>query len=770
MTEQMISHYRVLKKLAKGGMGVVFKGMDTRLERPVALKFLPTDRLDEPSARQRFRQEAQAASRLDHPNICTIYSVEELPDGRMVIAMAFYEGQTLRQRMERSVLSCAEAAKLGLEVARGLAAAHDKSIVHRDIKPENLMLTDSGTVKILDFGVAKWAEGQGLTQVGKALGTTRYMAPEALRGREIDQRSDLWSLGVVLYEALAGKPPFTGSVQSEQILAVLMDPLEPLPPREDALWSGLEAVVLRALQREPQERYQQAHEMVRDLEELLGGEIVSVTPDQLGTRSFTTPKARQAVAVLPFEDLSPEADQEYFCAGLAEELMVALVRVPGVQVVSRTSAAKVAAEGLTPQEIGRKLDVVHLLEGSVRKAGARLRITVRLFDTVGGYQLWAERYDREMEDLFALQDEIAVSVTEALHVTLTGAVDAPKGPAPPVDLESYNLYLRGRFFCNRRTESDLEKGIDFFRQALARDPAFGRAYAGLADSLALLGLYGAKDPRTVMPQALEAANRALELDSELAEVYVSRAAVRAVYDWDFPGALLDFQRALDRDPGYSTAHHWYATSFLLPLGRFDEGLQQLREAQRLDPLSMPVNVSVGLGHFFARRYGLAIEEYRKALDIDPNFGLGHFFLGQALLESGEVREAIGAFQSALVLSGQSPEMMAGLAAAYARAGDEEQATIKLEELALLRQTHYVSPVLVAQVMTALGKRDEALDLLEEAREQRSSDLIWLRVRPAFDGLREAPRFRNLLEALGLVEAETIHPDHGAPDHGTTVQA
>lgn len=767
MTDQKISHYRVLKKLAKGGMGVVYKGLDTRLDRPVALKFLPSDRLDEPAARQRFRQEAQAASRLDHPNICTIYSVEELPDGRMFIAMALYEGATLRERLERSALSCTEAVRLGLEVARGLAAAHEKAIVHRDIKPENLMLTPSGVVKILDFGVAKWAEGQGLTQAGKALGTTRYMAPEALRGREIDQRSDLWSLGVVLYEALAGKPPFKGSVQSEQILAVLMDPLDPLPPREDPLFPGVEAVVTKALQREPVDRYQRASEMVRDLEELLGGEPSAGSgAEVLSTRVFSAPKVHPAIAVLPFEDLSPEADQEYFCTGLAEELMVALARVPGVQVASRTSAVKVAAEGLSPQEIGRKLDVVHLLEGSVRKAGNRLRITVRLLDTAGGYQLWAERYDREMADLFAVQDEIATSVTEALHVTLTGTVEAPRGPLPPQDLESYNLYLQGRFFCNKRTEADLERGIGFFRQALARDPSFGRAYAGLADSLALLGLYGAKDARTVLPEALEAANRALDLDPGMAEVYVSRAAVRAVYDWDFPGALLDFQRALDRDLGYPAAHHWYATCYLLPLGRFDEGRKRLQEARRLDPLSMPVNVSVGLGDFFARRYGAAVKEYEKALEIDPNFGLGYFFLGQALLETGEIREAISAFQTALVRSGQSPEMVAGLGTAYARAGDENEARAKLEELALLEQTRYVSPVLPAQVTVALGDTERALDLLEQGREQRASDLIWLKVRPAFDGLRGEPRFQSLLEALGLV-----HPEPPTrPDDGVTLEA
>ncbi len=757
MDEQKISHYRILKKLAKGGMGVVYKGLDTRLERTVALKFLPEDRLDESAARQRFRQEAQAASRLDHPNICTIYSVEELPDGRMFIAMALYEGETLRDRISRAPLGCEEAARLALSVAHGLEVAHRQSIVHRDIKPENLMLTQAGVVKILDFGVAKWAGGQGLTQVGKALGTTRYMAPEALRGREIDQRSDLWSLGVVLYEALTGTPPFEGVVQSEQILAILMDPLKPIPAQDHPRWEALEAVVLRALQKEPGERYQDAREMARDLEGFLGtvGASAPGAVEALGTRSMATPRLNPAVAVLPFEDLSQERDQEYFCSGLAEELMVSLARVPGVQVASRTSAAQVAERGLTPQEIGRTLDVVHLLEGSVRKAGARLRITVRLLDTKDGYQLWTERYDREMADLFALQDEIATHVTEALHVTLTGTVEAPRQPAPPQDLESYNLYLQGRFFWNKRTESDLERGVEFFQQALRRDGKFGRAYAGLADSLALLGLYGAKDPRSVMPQAQEAADQALELDPELAEVYVSRAAVRAVYDWDFPGALLDFQRALDRDPGYATAYHWYATSYLLPLGRFEEGIRQMKRAQQLDPLSLPVNVSLGLAYFFSRRHGAAIAEYERALTIDSGFGLGHFFLAQALLETGETQEAIRAFQSALKLSGQSPEMIAGLGVAYARSGNEDLAKAKLDELEGLVQSRYVSPVLFSQVVAALGGTGRALHLLERAKEQRAADLIWLRVRPAFDSLREEPRFQTLLGALGLAPETSI---------------
>lgn len=750
---ETVSHYRIEGKLGRGGMGIVYKAQDLRLERPVALKFLPVERCDDRVARARFLKEAQSASILDHPNICTIYEVDELDDGRPFIAMACYEGETLRQRIDRGPLPVQLALDVARQAAYGLEEAHRRGIVHRDVKPENLMLTPGGVVKILDFGVAKLAGSEGLTQVGKALGTTAYMAPETLRGRSAEAQSDLWSLGVVLYEMLSGQAPFQGSNPSALILAILQQ--EPVPltlagtEHGDRTWR----LIARALEKETSERFPGARAMLEELEALAQGSVsrtIEIAPPEVVHGRRHEPEHGSSIAVLSFLDLSPDRDQEYFCSGLAEELMYCLSRVPKLRVAARTSTFQFAGKPLDVRQIGRQLEVDAVLEGSVRKAGDRLRVTVQLSKAADGYQLWSERYDREMKDLFALQDEIAEQVVAALEITLASSSRMRRAVVEsPQDLEAYTLYLRGRFHWNRRTEPEIRRGLACFDRALERDPRYARAWAGVADSYAMLGVYGAAAPEEVMPKALAAAERALALDPEAAEVYASRACVRAVYQWDFLAAVEDFRRSIRLDPRYALAYHWYAVNCLLPNSFFERALTELRRALEIDPLSLALHASVGLSYFYARRYERAVEEHRRTLDIDSGFALARLFLGQALEQLGRTTEAVAELEAAHRLSEGSLEAIAALAQARASAGDGRAAAALLEELAIVRRQRYVSPVLLAQVTLALGAKEASLDLLDEALRLRAADLIWLAVRPAFDPLRGEPRFQAILARVGL---------------------
>ncbi|MCH9652105.1 MAG: protein kinase [Deltaproteobacteria bacterium] len=754
MIGETVSHFKVVEKIGHGGMGVVYRAEDLRLKRWVALKFLPIERLDDESARERFLQEAQSASVLDHPNICTIFAVDELPSGRPFFAMGYYEGETLRERIDRLPLTIQEAIEISLQVARGLEEAHRQGIIHRDIKPENLMLTPDGVVKILDFGVAKAAGTKGLTQAGKALGTTSYMPPEALRGQGIDLRGDIWSLGVVLYEMINGSLPFSGESQGEMILSILTDTPSPMREHRRPESNHIEAVLERALQKDPAARYQTIPEMAGQLQSP-AWRPASETLSLRGVPEVVSQPT--SIAVLPFSDLSADQDQDYFCCGLAEELIHLLTRVPGLRVVSRTSAAQFLGKAVDIRKIGRELNVDTVLEGSVRKAVERLRITVKLSKVSDGYHLWSERYDREAKDLFEVQDDIARMVVESLEVTLSGERSLVLEVDKPGNLNAYHLYLKGRYHWSKRTESQLEKGIGFFQAALDEDPTYARALAGLADSFAVLGVYGAKSPGEVMPKSSAAAEQALQLDASLAEVYAAQASVRAAYDWDYLGAAELFRHAIRLRPSYPTAYHWYANHCLIPAGRFDEALTQLRRALRLDPLSLAINVSVGLCFFYSRAYQRAVKEFEQALEMEGGFAIAHLFLGQALGELGQHEDALREVELAIQLSGGSPEMTAVLGYLSAKAGRGDKAEGALAELRELAQFRYVSPVLMALVQVGMGRTRQALEALDEGLAGRSTDLIWLAVKPAFDPLRSNPRFQRLLEAVGLKPIEVDAP-------------
>lgn len=753
MIGQTVSHYKVLERLGGGGMGVVYRAEDVRLARHVALKFLPADLSSDSVARQRFTREARSASALDHVHICTIYDIGETPEGGLFIAMAYYDGETLDRRIARGPIAPPEAALIAHQVADGLARAHQANIVHRDVKPANLMLTREGVVKILDFGIAKLPRSDRLTREGMAVGTLTYMSPEQARGEEPDPRSDLWSLGVVLYEMLTGEPPFHGKGQAGTLHAVLYAERPSLAEHLPEEHRELEGVVEKALTRDPQQRYRDAHAMSAALRRHAStvDTLVSI-PVPTASHRVGAPK-QPSVAVLPFTDLSSQQDQEYFCIGLAEELTLALTRVPGLQVTSRSSASRVAEREDDLETIGRKLGVRSVLEGTVRKEGPRLRVTSQLVDMEGGYNLWSERFDREFSDVFTIQEEIARHIVETLQLTLVGDLRAPGADESRQHPEAYNLYLEGRYFADKRTEEGLKRALDLYRQALDQAPDYARAWAGMADSYSLLGIYGLSPPRDVMPRAREAASRALDLDASLADAHASLGCVRSVYEWDWPKAEASYHKARELDPRHALTRHGYAVHCLMPSGRFEQALDELRRARDLDPLSPVILTSLGLPHYYARRYDEAVAAYRHALELDPNFGMAHFFLGRAFVEQGRYPEAIQALERAVELSGESPEKTAALAHVQAVAGDEKGARKLLEKLEHQADTRYVSPVLRSQVLVGLGRREAALESLEEALDLKAVDLVWVEHHPVFDDLRDESRFRNLLDRGGLTRTQ-----------------
>ena len=535
--------YTILAELGHGGMGVVYTAQDPRLDRQVAIKVLPPDLTRDATAKRRFLQEAKAASALDHPNICTIYEINETDDGQLYFVMAYYEGETLKERIERGPLALDEAVDIATQVGQGLAEAHSAGIVHRDIKPANLLITKGGVVKILDFGLAKLAGAEGITQTGTTVGTVAYMSPEQARGQEVDQRTDIWSLGVVLYEMLAGQQPFRG----ENLLAISNAILESQPVSLTRLRAGtspaLAQVVTRSLANSRDGRYQSVADLL--------GELRNATAS--ATKAASQPDV-PSIAVLPFANMSADPEQEYFCDGMAEEIIDALARLDGLRVVARTSAFQFRGKGHDLREVGEKLRVKTVLEGSVRKAGKRLRINAQLISASDGYHLWSERYDRDMDDVFAVQDEIARTVVEKLKVKLLGEPDAPLVKVSTTNLEAYNLLLEGRHHANRLSAAGFDRAIECFERALAIEPDYAPAYAGLAWVLGGGGFLGMAAPRDCRPKAREAAERALAVDPECAEAVSELAEVRAWYDWDFAGAEREYRRALDLGPGSAVVH------------------------------------------------------------------------------------------------------------------------------------------------------------------------------------------------------------------------
>ena len=753
---ETLNHYKILGSLGKGAMGEVYVALDKKLGRKVALKLLPSRVAEDTNWLARFQREARAVAALSHPNIVTLYSIEH--DGsRHYFTMELVEGKTLERTIPEQGFPAERFYEIAESLADALAAAHGKGVTHRDLKPANIMIASDGRAKILDFGLAKLAtEGEEgtmdsdaptdlKTQAGTVMGTAAYMSPEQVRAQpDIDHRSDIFSLGIILWRMATGEHPFPGEGRAERMATILRDP----PALKGEMSEELYEVLAHCLEKSPERRFQSALELRDRLREL---RRKPASESMITELLSGEPAADNSIAVMPFRDLSAEGDQEYFCDGLAEDLSLALGKVPELRVAAHSSTLRFKDRQSDAREIGRALRVSSVLEGSVRKSGDHLRVTVQLIETATGYDVWSERFDRTWQNIFEIQDDIAQRVVGSLQVKL--GVDFGSRLIRPqtANLEAYNIYLRARHEANRRTEEALQKSIGLYDQALKMDPTYARAHAGVADSYALLGIYGALPAEDVMPRARWAAQKALQHDPSLAEAHTSLGCVQSVFDWDWEAGFNSFQRAIQLAPDYALSRQWLAMNNLVPTGRHEEALSSLWEAKRLDPVSPVVAISIGLALYFARQYEPAVAEIQDALELEHHFSPARFFLGRIYTELGRHDEAIEELEAAIDSSGASAEMLAALGYAHAAAGRETEAEGVLEHLGTLARAHYVSPSLLAQVHTGLGRHDEALDLLAKAAERRCSDLAWVAVRPVFDALRPRDEFKALLERMNLPE-------------------
>jgi serine/threonine-protein kinase len=763
MVGRTVSRYTILERLGKGAMGVVYKARDLRLERLVALKFLVTDRLENESARQRFMQEAKAASALDHPNICTIYSIEDTDEGETFISMAYYEGETLQHRIERGVIGVNEALEIAIQIGRGLARAHEHGIVHRDVKPANVMLTPDGTVKLLDFGIAILGGSIRSTLPGIAVGTPAYMSPEQARSEECDARTDIWALGVVLYMMLTGQWPFRGHQQHALVHSILNDPPRPVGELRTGAPASLDRIIGRALAKDPDQRYRSAKEFINALTLVLEtvpiGENAETVQEPSAAALHETPAAIRtapSIAVLPFANLSHDPENEYFSDGISEEIITALAQVEGLRVVSRTSAFQFKGKTGDVREIGQSLRVVSVLEGSVRIAGDRVRVAVQLVNVADGYQVWSQRFDRRMEDIFAIQDEIAQSIVSALRIKLaTGASQtAQVAPRPrPDNMAAYTLYLKGRYQWNKQTEEGLRSAAQYFEEAIAEDPQYAPAWAGLADYNIALGFWSVMPPDELWPKARKHALRAVELDPSLPHAQISMGYVRVFCDWNWTEAGRHFQTAVELSPGDSQARYAHAV-YLTQMSRVDEALIEMRHALSLDPLALNVNTALALVYYYRREYDRATDLAQKTLQLDPNHFEMQVGLACIRLQTSRFEEGVQALEALSAASGDNPIILGLLGYGYGVAGMDSKAHDIIDKLELLSKERYVAPISRALVHIGLAAHDEAFAWLDRAAAAHDVLLCYLDVMPCYDPLRRDARFRALRQKIGMLARAT----------------
>jgi TolB-like protein/tetratricopeptide (TPR) repeat protein len=749
--------YEVVAALGAGGMGEVWRARDVRLGREVALKLLPAHLAGDAARRARFEREARAVGGLNHPNLLTLYDVG-LHDGAIYLVTELLEGETLRERLASGALERGRALEIAAGVARGLAAAHERGIVHRDLKPENVFVTRDGRAKLLDFGLARvdasasadgpTIAGEQLTVEGALVGTPAYMAPEQVRGLPVEPRADLFALGVVLFEMLVGRRPFGGDSIADVMTAILHH----APPElsgDGALPPELRRLLQRLLARDPARRASSAHDLALELEELAreaGGARPARSDSAVSSGAAARP-VEPTLVVLPFADRVGHAGADFLCEGLAEQILNSLARLPGLRVLARATAFRFRDRIGEPVEVGRELGADAVVSGRVFEIGGRLVVRAELTDVREGVQVWGDQYDRPSDDLLAVQDEIGREVVKALGSRLAhGGARRPLARPATENPRAYELHLRGRHFLNRRTVDGMRRAIELLREAVAVDPGYALAWAGLADAWLLLGRYGGEPPREVMPLAREAALRALEASEELAEAHTSLAQVSWYYDWDIAAAEREFRRALELNPNYAQAHHWLAFD-LAEVGRFDEAEASIGRALALDPLSLIIQANAGTVAYFARRFELAVERCDRALALDADFPVGHQWRGRALEALGRYDEAIAAFRAAAARLGEEPETLASLGHALALAGQRPEAESIAERLAELSGERYVSPYWRAVLAAGLGDADGAFDLLAAAIDARADWVIGVPMEPIFDGLRGLPRYRDLVTRI-----------------------
>jgi serine/threonine protein kinase/tetratricopeptide (TPR) repeat protein len=802
--DKTVSHYKILEKIGAGGMGEVYKAEDLKLKRAVALKFLPVHLVEDVHAKERFIHEAQATAALQHPNIAIIYDFIESTD-EMVIVMEYLEGETVAQKIKLQKANLKQILDWTIGIASGLAAAQEKGITHRDIKPENIKITSAGVTKIMDFGVAKLRGTPTLTESGARIGTVDYAAPELVMGGKSDHRSDIFSLGVVLYELLTGQRPFQGDHDAAVVYAIVNEAPIPLRHYCKDISPALEGLVMKMLEKKKDKRYPSFDELLADLQELKRNMTTIPVSErktekskqqkpklqwykkkfyygkikELLTRTKITGRIRfyiyggvvtllilliwaklqwftarteaiDSIAVLPMDNLSGDPAEEYFADGMTDALISNLAKIGALRVISRTSIMMYKDTDKSLPEIAQELKVDAVVEGSVLRAGAGVRITAQLIEAATDRHLWAESYERDLRDVLALQSEVTQAIVREIKLKLTPQEQVRLVSTRSVNPEAYEAFLKGCYFWDKHSEDGLRKSIKYFEEAIEKDPTYANAYSGLAQSYIGLGSPGIEvlPPREIMPKARAAAMQALKLDDLLAEAHTALGCVKLIYDWDWAGAEREFERAIQLNPSCALAHFYYSVYFTM-MGRHEEAIAATKRALELDPLSLSINVVLGNQFYHARQYDQAIEHHLNMLEMNPNNWHARWSLGMAYAQKGMFKEAIAELEKAVTLSERNAFVLATLGYAYGLAGRRGDAIKILDEVTKQSKQRYVAPFAIAQIHIGLCDKEQAFQWLEKAYQERSATMAWLGVDSILDSLRSDPRFTELLKKMGL---------------------
>ena len=741
LREAVADRYRIEEEIGRGGMSAVYLAEDLKHGRKVAMKVLLPG-IGHAYEPQRFLREIRIAARLSHPLILPVHDSGEC-DGVLYFVMPYAGGESLRNRLARGgPLPIDVALRITRSVGTALGYAHRHGVIHRDIKPENILLQEGEPV-VADFGVATAISAAGgdnvyVTDGGFAVGTPAYMSPEqASAERDLDGRSDLYSLACVLYEMLAGQPPFAGSGARATMARHAVEPPAPVRTLRPTVPLAVELALQRALAKSPEERFPNMEEFCEAL--------VSPVAETVPVASWSSTRA---IAVLPFINASADPENEYFSDGMTDELINALTQVEGLQVASRASVFALKNQRIDARDIGQRLNVSTLLEGTVRKAGNRLRITVQLSSVGDGRTLWSERYDREMADIFAIQDEIAQAIVQTLRASFLGDLGDPTPVRYRANVRAYSLYLKGRYWWNRRNQADTAQAVKYFEQAIGEDPDYALAYTGLADSYALEIDYSGAPVKAGLERAKLEARKAIQLDDTLAEAHTSLGWVTFIYDWNWIEAEKEFTRAIQLNPRYSTARQWHAW-FLLAMARLDEALAQARAAVELDPASVSIRRSLGWLQYYAQQYDASLENLRRALTMDPTAEETLRLLGLVYMVRGQYDEAETAFTEAIALTRTHAMALAGLGQVAVRRGRPQEAQEYLQQILDLGRSRYLSPVALIKLYAALKDTDSGMRWLEQAYTERRGYLTYLRIEPELDSFRADPRFQRLLQRMRL---------------------